>query len=202
MPEKPEPRDWSLALLVGGRGRRLGGRHKGNLRRGGIRLIEHALALTPHFAEALLVGDEGGAYPEVAARRVADLVPGGGAPVGLWSALDAARTPLVLVAPCDAVGLSLEAAQALASALSATHDAACFVDAEGEVQPFPGLYRASAAVKLRAAYKPGTSVYALLDALIVSRVTLPNAMWAREVFANVNTWEDARALGVDDQGSQ
>jgi molybdenum cofactor guanylyltransferase len=202
MPEKPEPKEWSLALLVGGKGRRLGGRQKGNLRRGGIRLIDRALALAPHFFEAILVGDEGGAYPDVAARRVADLVPGGGAPVGLWSALDAARTPLVLVAPCDAVGLSLEAAHALATALSTAHDAACFVDGAGEVQPFPGLYRAAAAAKLRAAYSPGTSVYALLDALNVAKVTLPDAMWAREVFGNVNTWEDARALGVDDQGSQ
>jgi molybdopterin-guanine dinucleotide biosynthesis protein A len=171
------------------------------VRLGGSTLLQRALALAPHFAEAFLVGDDAGAYTTTV-RRAPDLLPGGGAPVGLLSAVAAARTPLVLISPCDAVGLSFEAAQALFRALDSAHDAACFVDHTGKLQPFPGLYRAACAEKLRAAHVSGGSVYALLDALTLTRVPLPDAAWAKDALRNVNTWEDARALGVDDLGSQ
>lgn len=197
MPEIKPPNDWSLAVLVGGRGRRLGGRAKGNLRLEGRTLLERALALAPHFAEALLVGDDAGAYPEISARRVPDVVAGAGAPAGLVSALLGAQTPWVLVIACDMPGASLEAAQALSVALAPQHEGACFVDGAGRLHPFPGLYRAALGAPLRAQLVDRVSVQALLAPLALARVPLPDAPWARAAVANVNTWEDARALGLD-----
>lgn len=197
MPDSIPPNEWSLAVLVGGRGRRLGGRAKGNLKLDGRTLLERALALAPHFSEAILVGDDAGAYPGSQARRVPDVVTGAGAPAGLVSALLAAQTPWVLVIACDMPGASLEAAQALARAAGPAHEGACFVDAGGQLHPFPGLYRAALGQRLQAQLVDRVSVHALLASLALARVPLPDAPWARAAVANVNTWEDARALGLD-----
>jgi molybdopterin-guanine dinucleotide biosynthesis protein A len=155
------------------------------------------LSLAPHFTEALLVGDDGGAYPELSARRVPDLMTGGGAPAGLLSALAAARTPLILVVACDMPGVSLEAVSALHAARGASDEAAYFVDAGSRLHPFPGLYRGASSPALRARFVPGTSVHALLSTLALARVPLPALPWAERAVSNVNTWDDARALGLD-----
>jgi molybdenum cofactor guanylyltransferase len=185
--------DWSLAVLLGGKGRRLGGVAKGNLRLEGQTLLERMLSLAPHFAEVLLVGEDGGAYPAAKGRRVADWMDGAGAPAGLVSAISAAATPWVLVVTCDMPHVSLAAATALARAVG-EHDAACFHD--GALQPFPGLFRAALADPLRAKFQRGTSVHALLSSMKLAKVPLPDAPWAKLAVRSVNTWDDARALGV------
>lgn len=193
MPASLARSDWSLAVLVGGRGKRLGGVAKGNLRLEGQTLIGRTLSLAPHFSEVLLIGDDGGAYPDAKGRRVADWMDGAGAPAGLVSAISAATTAWVLVVTCDMPHVSLAAATALAQSVG-TSDAACFHD--GAVQPFPGLFRTALAEPLRGKFQRGTSVHALLSSLKLAKVPLPDAPWAKNAVRNVNTWDDARALGV------
>jgi molybdopterin-guanine dinucleotide biosynthesis protein A len=65
------------------------------------------------------------------------------------------------------------------------------------IQPFPGLYRSAAAEKLKPRLTRGISVYALLEALTVQPVALPDAAWAKDALRNINTWDDARALGIE-----
>ena len=186
--------DVTLAVLVGGRGTRLGGRAKGNLKLGGRTLLERQLASADCFSEVVLAGDDAGAHAGTGVRRVPDRVAGRGALAGLVSALCAARTPWVLVIACDMPGLASEALAALGAAVDARHDGACFVDAAGGLHPFPGLYRARLGPQLEAALAGEASVRALISALALVRVPAPTP----GAIANVNTWDDARRLGVED----
>lgn len=191
----PTPAGCTLAVLVGGRGTRLGGRAKGNLKYAGQTLLERTLALVPLFGDCVLVGDDAGAYPEAQVRRAPDRAAGFAAPGGLVSALFAAQAPWALVVACDMPGLSEAAVRLLFSA--AGEDGACFVDERGALQPFPGLFRVELRAGLERALSPGISVRALLAPLKLARVPVPAGGSGPSAVSNVNTWDDVRALGVD-----
>ena len=94
------PETLTLALLAGGLGRRLGGVEKGLLRWGGRTFAEVLeAALGPLCAERVVVTSR--PEPWVGWRVVGDLAPGLGAPGAWLAALEAARTPWVLVVAVD-----------------------------------------------------------------------------------------------------
>lgn len=191
-----EPRpDITLAILVGGRGERLGGRAKGNLKLEGQTLLERLLRLAPLVREAILVGDDRGAYPGFSGRRVPDVVAGRGAPGGVASALGAASTAWVLVVPCDMPNVDARVLQALAARTGPGVDAVCLARDGARPQPFPALYRAELAQPFRAALAGEPSMGRLLEPLRVARVDLGAADTLRAT-GNVNTPEELERWGV------
>jgi len=111
----PLDRDVTLAILIGGRARRLGGQAKHALKVGRQTILDRQLAAAADagIRDVLLVGGEhrldGGL------RHYADVVEGGGALGGLYSALVLATTPVVLVIAGDLPFISPALLQRLAA---------------------------------------------------------------------------------------
>ncbi|EPC04593.1 hypothetical protein L861_04520 [Litchfieldella anticariensis FP35 = DSM 16096] len=98
------PEQISGLILAGGQGRRMGGRDKGLEPFAGRMLIDHVLdRLRPFVAEVLVNANRHlEAYGRLGARVIADREDGYQGPLmGIWSGLSEARTPWVIVAPCD-----------------------------------------------------------------------------------------------------
>ncbi|MGQ0734239.1 MAG: molybdenum cofactor guanylyltransferase [Acidobacteriota bacterium] len=90
------------AILVGGKARRFGGQPKPALRIGDQTIHERQLDAMKEagVAEVLVVGQRSGAYGG-GGRRLPDLVPDGGPMGGVYSALLAATSPVVVVVAGD-----------------------------------------------------------------------------------------------------
>lgn len=98
------PEQISGLILAGGQGRRMGGRDKGLEPFAGRMLIDHVLdRLRPFVAEVLVNANRHlEAYGRLGARVITDRESGYQGPLmGIWSGLSEARTPWVIVAPCD-----------------------------------------------------------------------------------------------------
>lgn len=102
---------------------------------------------------------------------------------GLATALEAARTPRVLVAPCDLVALAPEDVRALWD--GAGDGVAVATDGDRD-QPLFGVFRREDAAAARAAAEAGSSVHAFVAAW--PRVVLPV-----RALVNANTPEDLDA---------
>jgi molybdenum cofactor guanylyltransferase len=136
--------DVTLAVVAGGQGRRLSGVPKGLLRLGEGTVLERLLALSPLFAEVMLIANAPEPYARFGLRTVSDEVPGKGAPGGVHAALAAARTSWVLAVACDMPFVSPEAVRVLLQARAPEVDAGCFT-VGGRVEPLLAVYRASLA---------------------------------------------------------
>jgi molybdopterin-guanine dinucleotide biosynthesis protein A len=100
---------WSAAILAGGRARRLGGRDKAALQVGPSAILERQLALLRTLVDRILiVANDDIRYARHGVPVVHDRVDGAGALGGLYTAIDAAATPRVLVLACDLPFLTKE----------------------------------------------------------------------------------------------
>ena len=162
--------DLSLAILNGGKGRRLGGRDKGTLLYQGRTLLDRLLDLKALCREALVITD--------------DLVPGKGAPGGVVTALLKASAPHVLIVAGDMPFVTVDAVQPLLAA----NGPALFGD-----EPFPGIYLAAWGTEWRDRLATNPSMRELVASAAFTHVPLTNA----DVVRSVNTPEDAGRLGVN-----
>lgn len=139
--------DATLAILGGGKGKRLGGVPKGLISVGGKTVLERLLALLPSFAEGLFVADDASPYAAILAahpevRVVPDAIPGKGAPGGVHAALQAARSEWVVTIACDMPFVTVKVVEALLSERAPDVDVVAF-QAGGRLQPLLAAYRAS-----------------------------------------------------------
>lgn len=140
----------ALALLIGGRGRRLGGVDKASLElEGGGTSGERLLAtFAPLVQEMLLVGrDDQRDHPlSRSARFVADRAPDEGPLRAIATALHASRAPWVFVVGCDLTGLGPDDLTSLAKARGRGRLAIGFRSPAG-MEPLCALYhRAMASI--------------------------------------------------------
>ncbi|WP_225409051.1 molybdenum cofactor guanylyltransferase [Stigmatella hybrida] len=136
--------DVTWAVIAGGQARRLSGVPKGLLVFEGRPVLERLLALSPLFAETLLVANHPEPYARFGLRTVADAVPGKGAPGGVHAALGAARTEWVMAVACDMPFVAPAAVHVLMEARGPEVDAVAFT-VEGRVEPLLAVYRAALA---------------------------------------------------------
>ncbi|MGO8969735.1 MAG: molybdenum cofactor guanylyltransferase [Myxococcaceae bacterium] len=191
--------DVTLAILAGGRGRRLGGIPKGLLRREGRPVLAHLLALAPRFAETLLVTSEPAAYAGFKVRSVPDVIAGRGAPGGVHAALLHAHTPWVLVVATDMPFVTAGVVELLLGERSETVDAVGF-EVDGRLEPLLACYRASLAPSWGAALADSPSFrdlwHRVRTALLPKEALLRVDPEGRAVLS-VNTPEDAAALAIE-----
>jgi molybdenum cofactor guanylyltransferase len=159
----------SLAILNGGKGSRMGGRDKGQLRYQGRTLLDRLLDLGAVCRETLVITD--------------DVVPGKGAPGGVVTALLKASTPHVLLVAADMPFVTVEAVQPLI----ATGGAALFGD-----DPFPGIYLAEWGPRWRDRLVMNPSMRELVASSPFAHVKLEDP----RVVESVNTPEQARRHGI------
>lgn len=143
-------------VLAGGQGRRMGGRDKGLEMFADVPLIEHALhRLRPYVNEILINANRShDEYSGRGARVVADIEGGYQGPLmGIWTGLTLARTPWVVVVPCDSPVLPDDLVPRLAAGLG-DHDIAMAHDGE-RAHPVVALIRRSLVDDLGAALAEG-----------------------------------------------
>ena len=108
--------DWTLGVLLGGARRRMG-EDKALLECDQITLLEHCIeSCAPQGGETMLaVGTRGRPLPPSLEHlpQVEDGSPGCGPLAGIEALARAARTPWLVVVPCDMPGLSRSALEAL-----------------------------------------------------------------------------------------
>ena len=189
-------------VLAGGEGRRMGGRDKGLEPFAGLPLVAHVVKrLEGQVAELLVNANRNAAaYRLFADRVIADLVMEGaeggfkGPLMGIYSGLRAAKTPWLLVVPCDSPALPNDlVARMVAGIASANGEHEIAVAFDGErLHPVVALLRTSLADDLAATLAEGERKidrwYARHDWCRVDMSDCPDA------FANLNTEEEKQRL--------
>ncbi|CAM3522744.1 molybdenum cofactor guanylyltransferase MobA [Halomonas sp. AOP12-C2-37] len=181
-------------ILAGGEGRRMGGRDKGLEPFAGLPLVAHAVKrLEGQVGELLINANRNAdAYRFFADRVIADLVIEGadegfkGPLMGIYSGLRAAKTPWLLIVPCDSPALSDDLVARLVAGIG-DHDIGVAFDGE-RLHPVVALLRTSLADDLAAVLAEGERKidrwYARHHWCKVDMSDCP------EAFANLNTEEE------------
>lgn len=197
--------EFDAVILSGGRSSRLGGVPKAALMHDGATLLERALQAAGGASAVAVVGPDPGTLPEgVLACREDPPFSGPAAAIAAGLSALARRAedhrgpaPYTLVLACDmpraeaAVRALLEAA-----AKGPPGDGLMAVSADGRRQPLLGLYGTAVlqqhvADADRRGALVNASVFALLARLDVREVGVPGGSTN-----DVDTWDDAAALGV------
>jgi molybdopterin-guanine dinucleotide biosynthesis protein A len=181
-------------VLAGGEGRRMGGRDKGLEPFAGLPLVGHVVKrLEGQVAELLINANRNAdAYRFFADRVIADLVMDGaeggfkGPLMGIYSGLRAAKTPWLLVVPCDSPALPDDLVARMVKGIG-QHDIAVAFDGD-RLHPVVALLRTSLADDLAATLAEGERKidrwYARHAWCKVDMSDCPDA------FANLNTEEE------------
>lgn len=129
---------WTGVVLAGGRSSRMG-RDKALIEIGGRTLLQRALdTLAPHVDELLVIGDPE-KYGHVAARVIADDIPGVGPLGGITTAMRHAQHARLLVLACDMPHVTSRLVERLKEGL--TEGRSAFVPAcDGQVEPLAAAY--------------------------------------------------------------
>ncbi len=199
-------------VLAGGRSSRLGGVPKSQLVYDGATLLALSLAASAGAGATVVVGPDPGALPPgVLTCREEPVFAGPAAAIaaGLASLARSCgprRAALTLILACDmpkanqAVA-ALQAALARESRNATESEGVMAVSPDGRKQPLAGFYSTAALERAvgemeKGGGLTGASVFALLARLDVRAVTVPAG-----ATDDVDTWDDATALGVSRQGS-
>ena len=181
-------------ILAGGLGRRMGGVDKGLQLLAGQPLAAHVAArLGPQVDELLINANQNAAaYAALGHPVIADRISGFAGPLaGLHAALNAARHPLVLTAPCDSPFLPADLAARLAEALAdGRHDIAIARTAM-RAHPVFCLCRRSLEARLEAFLTAGHRRFGQwLEEERTVEVSFPD----EAAFANINTTDELALL--------
>tara|TARA_R110002020_G_scaffold371978_2_gene583530 strand:+ start:662 stop:1273 length:612 start_codon:yes stop_codon:yes gene_type:complete len=181
--------DLTGMVLAGGEGRRMGGRDKGLEPFAGLPLVGHVVKrLEGQVAELLINANRNtDAYRFFADRIVEDAEGGFKGPLmGIYSGMRAAKTPWLLVVPCDSPALPDDLVARMAQGIG-QHDIAVAFDGE-RLHPVVALLRTSLADDLAATLAEGERKidrwYARHNWCKVDMSDCPDA------FANLNTEEE------------
>jgi molybdenum cofactor guanylyltransferase len=129
-----------VAILAGGRARRLGGADKSALRIGSRSIFDRQLAALSGLADRIVViGGAPEPFADGRVRVVPDRVPRAAALGGLYTALCESATPYVLVLACDLPFVSARVLERIAELADGSADAVVPRTADG-VQPLCAAY--------------------------------------------------------------
>lgn len=192
-------------VLAGGKSSRLGGVPKAHLRYDGATLLQRALAATRGAGRVVVVGPDPGTLPDgtLTAREdppfagPAAAIAAGLLALGHGQSPSPNRAAWVLVMACD-MPLAAAAVPVLLQELSAhpESEGALSISSDGLKQPLLGIYRVSALLReVQSVSEEGglanAAVFRLLARLDLLDVPVPEGSTD-----DVDTWDDAAALGV------
>ncbi len=196
------PLAFDAVILAGGRSSRLGGTPKASLRIAGTTLLEITLKAVAGAGRITVVGPAAGMRSAPGApplRFVREDPPFGGPAAALAAALaqpgPPGSAPWLMVLACD-MPRSGKVVPALLAAAAEAGTSVMASDA-GRDQPLAALYRrgdleGAVAAAVEAGGVGNLSMKALLARVSVRPVPVPPG-----TTLDVDTWADARALGVD-----
>ncbi len=183
----------TLGLLAGGRASRLRGRDKAWLQRGGMPQV---LRIARRFAGecgAVLVSAnvDPARYADAGLQAVADRVPDIGPLGGLDALAHACATPWLLTLPVDIV----DANDCLPRSLASAGGKGAVARDDDGLQPLVALYRTDA---LRQAVADAIAAGDYSVQAMQARLGLATVAFSGFRFGNLNTPEDLRDAGIDD----
>lgn len=180
-------------VLAGGEGRRMGGRDKGLEPFAGLPLFAHiAKRLDGQVAELLISANRNiDAYRLFKTRVIEDIESGFKGPLmGIYSGLRAAKTPWLLVTPCDAPLLPNDLVIRMVNGIG-NHDIGVAFDGE-RLHPVVALLRTSLADDLAASMAKGVrKVESWYDQHAWCKVDMSDCP---DAFANLNSEEEKQQL--------
>jgi molybdenum cofactor guanylyltransferase len=185
-----------VAILAGGRARRLGGENKSALRVGRASIFDRQLAALDGLADRIfVVAGEPARFDGRHVRVVPDRVPDAGALGGIYTALCEASGPYVLVIACDLPFLTAPLLKKLMALADGTCDAVVPRTADG-VQPLCAAYARRLVEPVRLQIESGHLKIQDLFGAIRVRELGPAELAAFDpdgrLFFNVNTPDDLR----------
>lgn len=131
-------RKFSILILAGGRGKRMGGRDKGLLPLAGKPVIEHVLArMRPHSPHILISANRNiDAYASYGYPVIVDTLDQFPGPLaGILSGLAACRTDWLLVLPVDAPLVSVDYPGRMLDCVQRAPAQACVAECAGKMEP-------------------------------------------------------------------
>lgn len=174
-----------LAILAGGRARRMGGHPKGLICVDGVAIVDRLLAMAAALqAEAVLVGDHAAAYADRGAPILPDVIPDRGPPGGVLTALQGAPGWTAVVA----LDLPFLDAAFLLDLLDNAADVDAILPTHaGRLQPLAGWWHPRAVPALTRLLTDGAPGFnRITQVLTVRRVPCPDP----RPFTNLNTPAD------------
>lgn len=191
------------AILAGGLARRMDGADKCRLRIGGQPIITRQISILEQVAEpVIVVGGDPSRFVDLGVRAVPDVIPGGGALAGIYSAVVASGQPRTLVVACDMPFLSVPFLRRLIQGSSFAADVVMPRTREG-LQPLCAVYAARCADVLRQRLERGLLRAASLGEEVRVEEIGPEEVATYDphglMFVNVNTphdYERAKELMV------
>ena len=181
----------AAAILIGGRAVRLAGAYKGALAVGGRPILDRQLDVLRAVADPVFAVSSAQGPSAAAVETIRDALPGGGALVGIYSAIAHAPRDRTLVVACDMPFLS----SAFLRELAAVKDADLVIPrhARGH-EPLCAIYSRACAEDIRERLARGVNEASRLPVgMRVTEVDVDNETF----FVNVNTPHDyERAKGV------
>ena len=184
---------FDAVVLAGGRGRRLGGSNKPEVRVGGRALLDHALAAVAAAERVVVVGPPALARPGI--PTVLEDPPDGGPVAGLAAGLAFLDADgLVAVLACDVPRAGSVLPALLAAASPDCVDGARLVSADGRPQHLVAVYRADALGRALAALPAthGAAMHRLVNGLRLVDVPDPS-----DAAADADTWADVERLDAE-----
>jgi molybdenum cofactor guanylyltransferase len=181
-------------ILAGGRGRRLGGRDKGLVTVQGHPLIEYVLAaLAPQVNGIVINANRNRTlYERYGYPVVNDFLPDYPGPLaGILAGLHHVRGDIVVV-PCDALSLPPDLVVRLQQALAQEKADVCIAHDGVRLQPLYALLKQTLNVSLEQQLRQGR--YKVEDWIREQRFAIADFSDVPQVFCNLNTIEDLRAL--------
>lgn len=157
-PQPPARPATTGVILAGGRGQRMAGADKGLLPLSGTALVDWIIPhLRPQVAELMINANR---HQDAYARRgvnvISDVIEGFAGPLaGLHSALQHARTPLVLSVPCDTPHPPDDLAERLWRAMVKHHAPLAIARSQGREHPVFCLCQRELVAPLHAALLAG-----------------------------------------------
>ena len=194
----------TAAILAGGVARRMNGVDKASLSIGGTRIIERQIAALRQVTDSIIVvGGDVSRFEELGVCAVPDVVTGGGALGGIYSALVASSRPRTLVVACDMPFLSVPLLRRLVQASPGSADVVMPRTHEG-LQPLCAVYAAGCAGALRGRIERGLLKAASVGEDVRVEEIGPDELATYDpyglMFVNVNTPHDyERAKGLTDR---
>lgn len=186
---------FTLAILAGGRGSRMGGVDKASLLVGGRTLLERQLGSLGRLARETLVIINGDLVAGDSRYRVIhDPDPHAGVLPALLAALDAATSPLLLLVACDMPFVNVAICEFLLD--SSDGQDAVVPDVSDHLQPMHAVYRVEPCrAAIRAALERGDRrMISFLDDVKTFRVGVDMLARVsgdvRRSFFNINTPDD------------
>ena len=190
----------SMAVILAGGGSRRMGRDKLAMELDGQTLLGTVVGrFADEFDEVCISVADAGKYPEIAARRIVDVIPGAGPLSGLHAVFTELTVDGVFLVAADLPFACPRAARRIME-LCGDKDAAVIRLPDGKLEPLFGYYRRTVLPRCLEAISAGNNrMYELVlgsDTRFIAPAEL-GGLWDEKLIINVNNPEDFEKAAIE-----